>query len=247
MLATLLLLSYTKLLRTVVTILSYAKLEYPDNEIHYVWLYDANVEFFNGEHIYLGIAGILTVILLIIPYTLVLTPFHQHYNIWGLSRFRPILDCYEGPYKSKILCRSWTGVLLVIRTLLMIVLFSFNITGSVDINLLIIVLVSLVLLMITTNGIYKRKIFNYLESFFYLQVGLFASGIAYAWNKSGNIAAVTDTSAGLVLIVFLAILGYHISVLVHSLRRKTYNVQDYAEGDNTVPNNESAPLLHTAG
>ena len=45
-LATLLLLSYTKLQRTVVTILSFTTLEYPDGTVRHVWLYDANVEFF---------------------------------------------------------------------------------------------------------------------------------------------------------------------------------------------------------
>ena len=53
-LATLLLLSYTKLQRTLVTILSFTKLEYPDGTIRYVWLYDANLEFFKGKHLYLG-------------------------------------------------------------------------------------------------------------------------------------------------------------------------------------------------
>ena len=38
-LATLLLLSYTKLQRTVVTILSFTSLEYPDGVVRYVWLY----------------------------------------------------------------------------------------------------------------------------------------------------------------------------------------------------------------
>ena len=53
-LATLLLLSYTKLQRTVVTILSFTTLEYPDGTVQHVWLYYANV-----KHLYLGIAGIL--------------------------------------------------------------------------------------------------------------------------------------------------------------------------------------------
>ena len=45
-LATLLLLSYTKLQRTVVTIMSFTRLEYSNGVVRYVWLYDANLEFF---------------------------------------------------------------------------------------------------------------------------------------------------------------------------------------------------------
>ena len=56
--AVLSLLSYTKLQRTVVTIMSLTELKYPDGVIHYV---DADVKFFRGKHlyIYLGIVGIL--------------------------------------------------------------------------------------------------------------------------------------------------------------------------------------------
>ena len=49
-LSTLMLLSYTKLQRTVVTIMSFTELKCPDGVIHYVWLYDANVKFFRGKH-----------------------------------------------------------------------------------------------------------------------------------------------------------------------------------------------------
>ena len=56
-LATLLLLSYTELQRTVITIMSFTTLEYPDGVVRYVWLYDANVEFFKGKHLFLGLQG----------------------------------------------------------------------------------------------------------------------------------------------------------------------------------------------
>ena len=42
-----------------------------------MWLYDANVEFFKGKHLYLGIAGILVLVFLIVPYTLCLAFFQQ--------------------------------------------------------------------------------------------------------------------------------------------------------------------------
>ena len=70
-----LLLFYTKLQQTVVTIISFTTLEYPDGTIRYVWLYDANVEFFKGKHLYLGIAGIFIIVFIIVPYGLCLTLF----------------------------------------------------------------------------------------------------------------------------------------------------------------------------
>ena len=50
-LATLFLLSYTKLLRTIIAALSYTFLQYPDNSHITVWLYDGNIRYLSGKHI----------------------------------------------------------------------------------------------------------------------------------------------------------------------------------------------------
>ena len=49
-LATLILLSYAKLLSTTITILSYAVLHYPNGSAVTVWLSDGNVKYFQGKH-----------------------------------------------------------------------------------------------------------------------------------------------------------------------------------------------------
>ena len=211
-LATLLLLSYTKLQRTVITIMSFTTLEYPDGVARYVWLYDANVEFFRGKHLFLGLASILVLVFLIVPYTLCLVFFQQlqacsgHRLFQWVNKLKPVFDSYAGPYKDKY--RFWTGMLLVVRTLL-IILFTINTSGSADFNLLTIAVVSLVLAMIHADGAYKKLPYTYLESFFYLQLGMFAVGTAYARHNHSNITAVVDTSIGLSLAVFLVIVGVH--------------------------------------
>ena len=55
-LATLLLLSYTKLQQILVTIFSFSTLRYPSGAVQYVWLYNANVHYLKGKHIYLFVA-----------------------------------------------------------------------------------------------------------------------------------------------------------------------------------------------
>lgn len=62
-LATLILLSYTKVLQTIITALSVTTLNYPDGTYKIVWLPDASVNYFQGKHILLFIAA--TCILLI--------------------------------------------------------------------------------------------------------------------------------------------------------------------------------------
>ena len=62
-LATLILLSYTKVLRTIIAVLSFACLDYPDGSYKVAWLPDASVYYLNGKHIPLYIVGLLILII----------------------------------------------------------------------------------------------------------------------------------------------------------------------------------------
>lgn len=66
--------------------------------------------------------------------------------------------------------------------------------------------------MLHSNGIYQKYACNYVESFFYLQLGVFAGSILYARHNNGSIRAIEDTSIGLSLLVLLIVLGYHVYV-----------------------------------
>ena len=232
-LATLLLLSYTKLQRTVVTIMSFTSLEYPSGEVRYVWLYDANVEFFKEKHFYLGIAGILVLVFFIVPYTLCLAFFQQlqacsgHRLFQWVNWLKPLFDSYAGPYKDKY--RFWTGMLLVVRTIL-IVLFTINIAGSIEFDLLVILVMSSALAWAHSNAICKKWPHNYLEAFFHLQLVIFAASMSYARCNHGNIMAVAYTSIGMSLVVFLAVIGYHIFCRIASF--KNHNGYTEIVGEN---------------
>ena len=211
-LATLLLLSYTKLQRTLVTIFSFTTLSYPSGAVHYVWLYDANIHFLKGKHIYLFIAGMLILCLLVLPYTFGLALFQYLQGCSGrrvcrwVNQLKPVFDAYAGPYKDRY--RTWTGLLLVTRTLL-IILFSINITGSPDFNYFVILIISLTLLFFSTRGIYSKWPCDVLEAFFYLQLGIFSGGTIYASHNSGNVSFPAIFSFATTLLVFLVIVGYH--------------------------------------
>ena len=236
--ATPLLLFYTKLQRTVVTIMSFTGLEYPNDVVRYVWLYDANVEYFEGKHLYLGIAGIFILVFIILPYALCLTFFQQlqacsgHRLFQWVNKLKPVFDAYAGPYKDKY--RFWTGMLLLVRTLL-IILFTINYAGSVEVNLLINSLVSCALLIAQSNGIYKKWPCNFLEAFFYGQLIVFSVSAAYARHKNYDVVIVADTSITLTLIVFLAVLGYHIMNRIRTIKRYCYHLKGYADIEEDIP------------
>ena len=213
-LATLLLLSYTKLQRMLVTIFSFTTLRYPSGEVHYVWLYDANIHFLKGKHIYLFIAGMLVLCLLVLPYTFGLALFQYLQACSGrrvcrsVNKLKPVFDAYAGPYKDRY--RMWTGLLLVTRTFL-IILFSLNevITGSPDFNHFVTLITSQALLLFSTRRIYRKWPCDILEALFYVQLGVFSGGVLYASLSNGSVSAVADFSFATTLLAFLIVVGYH--------------------------------------
>ena len=140
-LATLFLLSYTKLQRLITTSLSFTVVDVSDGSRYFVWLDDGNVGYLQGKHIPLFIVSILFLIVLFIdiPYTLSVTlgPWLQtktQYKVfcWVL-KLKPFFDACFGPLKDKH--RYWTGVLLVSRVILSIISAG-NVLGDDSVILL---------------------------------------------------------------------------------------------------------------
>ena len=121
-LATLFLLSYAKLLRTVISAVASISLEDEDRKSHLLWRMDANVPYFSPPHAVLFSTALLAVLLYILPLTLLtlLAPLLQartnHRMMRWVVRIKPLLDAYQGPYKDKY--RNWTGVTLLLRIIL---------------------------------------------------------------------------------------------------------------------------------
>ena len=132
-LATLFLLSYTKLLRLTITIFSFTTLEYPDGSVRRVWLYDGNVDYLKGKHVPLFMAALLVLLALSLPYTTLLLFIQclqlksKYRTLFWIGRFKPLFDAYTGPYKDKH--RYWTRLLLLVRIALLLA-FTANIFGD---------------------------------------------------------------------------------------------------------------------
>ena len=215
-LATLLLLSYTKLLRMTIAALSFTVLQYPDQHETAVWLYDGNVEYLRGKHIPLFLAGVSVLCLLSLPYTflLLLRSCLQREKrscrclTTLLNRWKPLLDAYTGPYKDRY--RFWTGLLLLCRIVLFLV-FAFNALGNPDLNLLAIGLLSNCLLLFGwgTGGVYRLQPLNILESSFFLNLAAVSLSTMYTRHAGGNQYAVAYTSAGIAFVTFAATVVYY--------------------------------------
>ena len=210
-LATLLLLSYTKIQRVIIETWSSTFIRY-ENGSFTVWLFDGNVAFMNGKHIVLCVAAILAFIGFIVPFVLILLceyPLQSKFATQMLRyRLTPLIHAYQGPYKTHF--RWWTGSMLLIRSILLLV-FILNILGDRRLNLEIVFSVCVLLLGVMWNAgtIYKEKYVNVIESFYIVNLGLLSGWTAYNRQDLANYHTdqriVTYVLIGSAFLVFVCI------------------------------------------
>ena len=123
-LATLFLLSYTKLLRTSILTMSYSIVMYP-NDKRAVWSLDGNIDYLGPKHLPLFAVAVAVLFFLCLPYTLILLlgqwlcQCNNRHISHMMFRIKPFLDAYYGPLKDKH--RYWIGLLLISRAMIHVV------------------------------------------------------------------------------------------------------------------------------
>ena len=113
-LATLFLLSYTKVLLTVChAIFFYSTVTYlPSKHSVLVWSVDTNIPLF-GIKFSILFATCLVLFLILIPFNILFLFTRTLMRFKLISYFKPLLDAYFGPYKDKYY--YWTGLQLLLR------------------------------------------------------------------------------------------------------------------------------------
>ena len=227
-LATLFLLSYAKLSRTVITSVYSTTLTGRDSSTPLVWLVDGNVPFFRGTHIVLLLMAVAFMLVFIVPFTLLvlLGPCLQANSNHRVLRkitikLKPLLVAYQGPYKDRF--RHWTGLMLLLRTTLFAV-FAGNVFGKPEINLFVVDLGIFLLLIYLWNAgrVYKKLIWNITESFYLLNLAILTNttllleSLGESSSRKQEIA--TDIMVGTAFVVFCTIVLYHFYVYLRSMR-----------------------------
>ena len=222
-LCTLLLLSYTKLLRTIISIFIVA---YPSSTCTgFVW-FNSGEPYFTGCHLVLFIIA-TAALLLFIPYTLFLLLFplweicRSKWN-FGTSfylRLKPFFDAYAGPYNDMF--RVWPGLLLVARIVLA-VLIAVSPTYDEPIGLLV-TITALLIVTLSFGSAYKNKKLHSLDVFYLLCLlaiffCLFGALIQNG-GENNRLPSFTNRKKArigigaiysIAFIGFLAILAYHV-------------------------------------
>ena len=212
-LATLILLSYTKLLQTIITSLGFSLLEYPEGT-RVVWSFDGNVPYFGAAHTIMFLVALAALLLLWLPYTTVLLTLQwlrrkaylkplRWINMW-----KPFFDAYFGQLKPKHI--YWIGLLLLVRVVLLVL---FVITSAVvpKLNIISMVITGHLLLLkqIYTGSMYKSLSLSVLENSFIVNLTILGVAKLYMLPNNPGHKQVIYTSIGVVFIEFLAIVIYH--------------------------------------
>ena len=217
-LATLILLSYAKLIEICFKSLSVGILDYPDKHpSQRLWLPDATVKFLSGKHIPLFIAAVF-ILLVGLVYTALLFSWQWLLYLprWRIFRWlrnpkiQTFIETYHTPYTPKH--RYWTGLLLIVRIVLYLV-SAVNVTNDPAVALTAIsftVCCILVLSKFIGSRMYRKWPVDVLETFFHLNILSFAMFTWYTLdNPDSNQEAAAYMSVIITFIVLLLVILYH--------------------------------------
>ena len=215
-LATVVLMSYSKLLHTSQEILSYVTVYYSNGTQEKRWKMDPNLHYFQGEHIPLAMFGIFIVTLFLIPY-LVLISFgyylQRYSNKRGLRwlvKIKPILDAYYAPFCKN--ARYWVGFQLFVRTSLSITYSALSNTERTTILVIISSILYGMALIPWLQQIYQTKLVNVLEGSLITNIIVLFIAMYHFLTPGYEYQQliVFYTSLCVAFVEFLAVLFFHI-------------------------------------
>ncbi len=221
-LATLFLLSYTKILKTISTVFSVANISVANATntsdpfaSQTVWAYDGNIDYLGHRHLPLFIMALLFLLFLFLPYTLLLVfgqclrslPRRKGLH-WVHGTFlSSILDAYHAPYSRHH--RYWTGLGLMFRCWLFII---FSVSYSIQRNLFWTTLGLFIFLsyrQLFCTKIYQSKFSDLLEVFYLTNLGIVSATLLYSEATYPLTVSITVT-----LLAFFVTFIYHAFLVI---------------------------------
>ncbi len=183
-------------------------MDYPDDTSDIVWLFDGNVQYFAPNHIprfvaaaIILIAGGLFTVLLFFGQWL---PHCSKIMKWTKNtKYIGFMDTYHAPFTPKH--RYWVGLLLF-------TLIVHNLVAALAPDTSLPVLSSgciAVGLISLNNGVYRKKLNEYLEVLFLLNLGILSIGTSYVVETHQQQEILANVSMSIAFILFVTIISYH--------------------------------------
>ena len=235
-LATLIHLSFSRLLRLVVDGMIYVELDISGSKSQQVvWYLDGNLQYFCKERLGLLILSILSLFLFLIPYTVFFTGIKFFLRFRTVNRFRPFIDAFCAPYKDKY--NYWFGARLCVLFVSYLVYASLRNQPYLVILLQTIMLVCFTITQAVVMP-YKNTLLNIIELFY-----LANSIIIYTVGLYSDEPRIMQIASNIIMtpafLVFLAIIVYH--VYTYILKEKVlakrftkYETQHTGSGENEL-------------
>jgi len=227
LLATLIYLSYSKLLQAISFIVTPVKVSVIQDSTDIIttyegWYYDANIRYTEPLHLILVVVSVLIFFILFLPFTVILTFPNYFLGYRYVLRFKPIIDSYTAPYKDR--WGFWLGVHLV----LLILFYIFSMIQEIGRReLMLIILLFLVALTAVQLYFkpYKSRWINFLDTLFLINLQISAC-ILLLIVKEENGFTVSDRYfekatyffLTLAVLEMIMILAYHV-ILVTCIDR----------------------------
>ena len=223
-LATIFLLLYAKLFRTIITALSYTVL-YTSEGHKVMWSADGNVNYLGSNHSLLLVVAIVILCFLYVPYTLILflghwlQMYHNQLFVRFLFKIKPFLDSYYTPLKGKH--RYWFEFLHLVRAAILLLpsLIPADHSSVVTIS----ILASAVVLSFVGSIIYQNIVVSLFNVGFYLNLILISAASLYTQFVGGDLTAYVYALIGLAFLQFVGLIIFN----VVSILRKSPKVMAY--------------------
>ena len=219
-LATLFLLSYAKLFRTIVTALSYTML-YSSQGHKAVWSADGNVDYLGPKHAPLFAVAVAVLIFLWLPYTLLLFLgqwLHRcNCRLMNhiLMKMKPFLDVHYGSLKGKH--RYWFGTLLLARAAILLMSALIPLNQLVIVNFC--VSVSATVLMFLGMIVYRNIMVAIFDISFIMNLALLSVATMFTTMVGGDEMVASYTLIGIAFIQFIGLVLFKLFSILKGRER----------------------------
>ena len=220
-LATLFLLSYAKLFRTIITALSFTLLSTTHGS-KAVWSADGNLDYLGPEHAPLFAVAAATLLFLWLPYTLLLFlgQWLHRCNCRLITRImmkiKPFLDAHYGPLKGNH--RYWFGALLLVRAVILLI-SALVPANRANITVFSINVCALVLMTSFAVGVYKSFAVATFNAVWFVNLGLLSISHMFTTLEGGNISLASNCLFGLAFAQFIGFVFFKVVVIIKRSER----------------------------
>ena len=220
--ATLILLSYSRLLQSIIQAIDLTTVTASNGESWSVWTKDGNMHFFGWKHSLLFVFAVCLLILLI-PFTIsllfiqILQRYSHRRIFFHVNKLKPLFDAYTGPYTNS--ARFWTGYLLFARVLIFV---CSTLTGRVLYMAGVSNAAALLFILLTTafflhEGVYKKKGVQILEGSLLLNLALLLLATSYVGFHKKSQAFYTLFFVGIAFLTFISVILYHVAKQMYKI------------------------------